>query len=74
MTGEAVPIWVANYVLMNYGTGAVMAVPGHDARDHEFATKFGLPIKIVIEPAPSADGGAAPFRNPARPSRTTAFS
>jgi len=64
MTGEAVPIWVANYVLMNYGTGAVMAVPGHDARDHEFATKFGLPIKIVIAPAPSVSGEVAPVPEP----------
>jgi leucyl-tRNA synthetase len=43
-----VPIWVANFVLMGYGTGAVMAVPGHDERDFEFANKYGLPIKQVI--------------------------
>ncbi|MDI3262139.1 MAG: leucine--tRNA ligase [Fulvimonas sp.] len=48
LTGEKLPIWVANFVLMGYGTGAVMAVPGHDARDFEFATKYGLPIKQVI--------------------------
>ncbi len=48
ISGEHVPIWVANFVLMNYGTGAVMAVPGHDARDMEFATKYQLPIKQVI--------------------------
>jgi len=53
LTGEAVPVWVANYVLMNYGTGAVMAVPGHDQRDHEFARKFGLPIRTVIAPPPA---------------------
>ncbi|MBB5015729.1 leucine--tRNA ligase [Rehaibacterium terrae] len=48
VSGERVPIWVANFVLMGYGTGAVMAVPGHDARDFEFAHKYGLPIKQVI--------------------------
>ncbi|MCA0198880.1 MAG: leucine--tRNA ligase [Proteobacteria bacterium] len=48
VTGERVPIWVANFVLMGYGTGAVMAVPGHDQRDHEFAGKYGLPIVQVI--------------------------
>jgi leucyl-tRNA synthetase len=48
VTGEALPIWVANFVLMNYGTGAVMAVPGHDERDFEFAHKYGLPVKQVI--------------------------
>jgi leucyl-tRNA synthetase len=50
-TGEAVPIWVANYVLMGYGEGAVMAVPAHDERDFAFAQKYGLPIKAVIKPA-----------------------
>jgi len=49
VTGERVPIWVANFVLMGYGTGAVMAVPAHDQRDWEFATKFGLPIRQVIQ-------------------------
>ncbi|MET4568295.1 leucine--tRNA ligase [Rhodanobacter soli] len=48
ITGERVPVWVANFVLMGYGTGAVMAVPGHDQRDFEFAHKYGLPIKQVI--------------------------
>lgn len=48
ITGEAVPVWVANFVLMDYGSGAVMAVPGHDQRDWEFATKYGLNIKQVI--------------------------
>ncbi len=46
--GEEIPIWVADYVLMTYGTGAIMAVPGHDDRDHEFATTFGIPIVEVI--------------------------
>lgn len=49
VTQEKLPIWVANYVLMNYGTGAVMAVPAHDERDFEFATQYQLPIKQVIE-------------------------
>ncbi len=48
LTGEKLPVWVANYVLMNYGEGAVMAVPGHDERDFEFANKYGLPIGQVI--------------------------
>ncbi|KAF1710675.1 leucine--tRNA ligase [Pseudoxanthomonas kalamensis DSM 18571] len=48
VTGETLPIWVANFVLMGYGTGAVMAVPGHDARDFEFARKYRLPIRQVI--------------------------
>jgi leucyl-tRNA synthetase len=48
LTGEPLPIWVANFVLMNYGTGAVMAVPGHDQRDFEFAQKYSLPIRQVI--------------------------
>ena len=48
ISGEQVPIWVANFVLMGYGTGAVMAVPGHDQRDFEFASKYGLPKKQVI--------------------------
>jgi leucyl-tRNA synthetase len=48
LTGEAVPVWVGNYVLMSYGDGAVMGVPAHDARDFAFAKKYGLPIKQVI--------------------------
>jgi len=51
LTGEEVPLWVANFVLMSYGTGAVMAVPGHDERDWEFAKKHGVEIKQVITPA-----------------------
>jgi leucyl-tRNA synthetase len=50
VTGAEVPVWVANFVLMEYGTGAVMSVPAHDERDHEFAKKYGLPIKQVITP------------------------
>ncbi|NCF72815.1 MAG: leucine--tRNA ligase [Gammaproteobacteria bacterium] len=55
LTGEEVPLWVANFVLMSYGTGAVMAVPGHDARDWEFAKNHGLPIKQVIAPVDGSD-------------------
>ena len=55
VTGDPVPLWTANFVLMGYGTGAVMAVPGHDQRDWEFATKYGLPIRQVID---STDGAA----------------
>jgi len=51
LTGLPVPVWVANFVLMSYGTGAVMSVPGHDERDHEFARLYDLPIKQVIRPA-----------------------
>ncbi len=51
LTGEKIPVWVANYVLMGYGEGAVMAVPAHDERDFEFAEKYGLPIKPVIRHA-----------------------
>ena len=55
ISGEAIPIWVANFVLMGYGTGAVMAVPAHDVRDHAFATKYALPIKPVVFPVDGAD-------------------
>jgi hypothetical protein len=51
LTGEFLPVWVGNYVLMGYGEGAVMAVPAHDERDFAFAQKYGLPIKQVIRPA-----------------------
>jgi len=53
MTGHRMPIYVANFVVMEYGTGAVMAVPAHDQRDFEFAKKYGLPLKVVIRPADS---------------------
>ena len=68
-SGESVPVWVANYVLMEYGTGAVMSVPAHDERDFEFAQKYSLPIRQVIapvdhqhvdaEPAPTTAGDAS---------------
>ncbi len=50
MTKEQIPIWIADYVLLEYGTGAIMAVPTHDQRDFEFAHKYGLPIRVVIQP------------------------
>jgi leucyl-tRNA synthetase len=56
-TGEAIPIWIADYVLMEYGTGAIMAVPAHDKRDFEFATEFGLPIRQVVR----VEGEALPI-------------
>jgi len=55
LTGEHIPIWVANFVLMEYGSGAVMSVPGHDHRDWEFAKTYGLSIKQVIEPSPGSE-------------------
>jgi leucyl-tRNA synthetase len=56
-TGEAVPVWIADYVLMGYGTGAIMAVPAHDTRDGAFAQRYELPLPVVIRPA---DGSAPP--------------
>src|SRR5213080_1800133 len=50
--GKKVPIWIANYILMDYGTGAIMSVPAHDERDYEFAQKYGLEIRLVIVPRP----------------------
>jgi len=50
VSGDCIPIWVADYVLSTYGTGAIMAVPGHDDRDYEFAVKFGLPVIEVVSP------------------------
>jgi len=61
-SGELVPIWVANYVLIDYGTGAIMSVPGHDDRDFEFAKKYAIPIRRVIAPADSqAEQPELPF-------------
>jgi leucyl-tRNA synthetase len=57
LTGEKIPIYLANFVLMEYGTGAVMAVPAHDQRDFEFARKYGLPIKPVIIPDTGLSSG-----------------
>ncbi|MEO0491679.1 MAG: leucine--tRNA ligase, partial [Cyanobacteria bacterium J06659_2] len=50
VNGEKIPIWIADYVLMGYGTGAIMAVPAHDQRDFEFARKFDIPVKVVVQP------------------------
>ncbi len=64
VNGAQIPMYVADYVLMEYGTGAIMAVPGHDERDYDFATTFGLPIKRVIAAPESSDGepgGALPY-------------
>ena len=62
LTGDTIPIWVANFVLMEYGSGAIMAVPGHDQRDWEFATRYGLPVRPVIGGSdgsvPDMDAGA----------------
>ncbi len=58
ITGEAVPIWIANFVLMGYGTGAVMSVPAHDERDYDFAKKYGIEIKQVINEKESVDKSA----------------
>jgi leucyl-tRNA synthetase len=55
VNGERIPIWIADYVLISYGTGAIMAVPGHDTRDFEFATKFNLPIVQVVQPPAGQD-------------------
>ncbi|MBM6443489.1 MULTISPECIES: leucine--tRNA ligase [Pseudomonas] len=62
LTGEKLPVWVANYVLMHYGDGAVMAVPAHDERDFEFAHKYNLPVKSVVRTS-SGDVNPAPWQD-----------
>jgi len=62
LTGDLLPVWVANYVLMNYGEGAVMAVPAHDERDFEFASKYSLPIKPVVRTS-AGDQTPAPWQD-----------
>jgi leucyl-tRNA synthetase len=59
--GQRVPIWVGNYILADYGTGAIMSVPAHDERDFEFATKYGLPIVQVIKPIQNTESAELPF-------------
>jgi leucyl-tRNA synthetase len=71
--GELVPVWVANFVLMEYGAGAVMAVPAHDERDFEFCTAYGLPIRTVIVPTDVGAQLAAPSLGGASPAPTAAF-
>jgi leucyl-tRNA synthetase len=61
LTGKPVPVWIADYVLASYGTGAIMSVPAHDDRDFEFAQTFGLEIVTVIEPAEGSAAGGGPF-------------
>lgn len=60
-TGKALPVWVSDYVLMDYGTGAIMAVPGHDERDYDFATKFHLPIQRVLSATSPEQDDTLPF-------------
>ncbi len=71
INGMEVPIWIADYVLYSYGTGAVMAVPGHDERDFEFATKYNLPIQRVIEGTSGPDD--LPFTGPGKLVNSDAF-
>src|SRR6266446_3559707 len=65
-TGEKIPVWIADYVLMEYGTGAIMAVPGHDERDFEFAKQFSLPIVRVVAEPPARPAGSPPASHPER--------
>ena len=64
VNGERVPVWIADYVLISYGTGAIMAVPAHDERDYEFAKTFGIAITQVVAPAPGS-GHVADLENAA---------
>ena len=61
-SGEKVPIWIGNFVLMGYGTGAIMAVPAHDQRDFEFCKQYGIPIRPVIRPVDGALADAATMK------------
>lgn len=78
LTRERIPIWVANFILMEYGTGAIMAVPAHDQRDFEMAGKYGLPIRVVIqpmgEPLPEGDGLVAAYEGDGQMVNSGAFS
>ena len=66
--GEKLPIWVGNFVLLEYGTGAIMAVPGHDERDFEFCKKYNLPVRTVVAPTTAASSGSGDFSAGAPPS------
>src|SRR5262249_36544853 len=66
-SGERIPIWIADYVLPDYGTGAIMAVPAHDERDWEFAKKFALPIREVVSPEPRLGLGGSGVCDPEPP-------
>ncbi|MDR2745412.1 MAG: leucine--tRNA ligase [Desulfovibrio sp.] len=69
LTGERLPLWLGNFVLADYGTGAVMGVPAHDQRDFDFARKYGLPVRVVISPAgvpPAPEGMGAAFTGEGR--------
>jgi leucyl-tRNA synthetase len=75
-SGERIPIWVGNFVLMGYGTGAIMAVPAHDQRDFEFARKYGIPVRLVIQgegPAVEGDALEAAYDGPGRVVNSGAF-
>jgi leucyl-tRNA synthetase len=74
VNNEQIPIWIADYVMMGYGTGAIMAVPAHDTRDFEFATKFDLPVKQVVQPPAGKESGKAiPMTaSPSTPASSTA--
>jgi leucyl-tRNA synthetase len=76
-SGERIPIWVGNFVLMGYGTGAIMSVPAHDQRDFEFAKKYDLPIRVVIQPDGETLDGATltqAYEGPGRTANTGSFS
>src|SRR5262249_55648240 len=76
VTGARMPVYAANFVLLEYGTGAVMAVPAHDSRDFEFARRYGLPITVVIQPDGSALDPATmaeAYEGPGRMFRSGAF-
>src|SRR5438105_14794450 len=73
-TGERIPIWIADYVLQTYGTGAIMAVPGHDERDFDFAKRHGLEIREVISPDGIEQGSlSAPYLGEGRMDPTGPF-
>lgn len=72
--GEKTPVWIGNFVLMGYGTGAIMAVPAHDERDFEFCTKYGIPVRAVVRPVGSTEEPVLPFTEYGESFNTGAFS